>query len=956
MNLTSKLLLISLFCLFILKVNLLGQFTLTGQDPSRIKWRQINTEKFRLIYDEQFESRAQEVAAILDYSLDLAGKSINQPTRKLNIVLHNYNSISNGFVSLAPARSEFYVIPPQDTYGQNWFEQLALHEGRHWAQMNRLKRKNTLLLSYLFGDLGWAIGVAQAHQWFLEGDAVVTETALSESGRGRLPSFEMGYRTILLTNHKPYHFRKAVFGSYGDYVPNHYELGYLMVAYNRVKYGAKLWENMLDEIGHNPFIAPSLFSIRKQTGLNREKLYEKTFRELDSIWTAKSKNISYTTYAELNRPYTTVYTSYRSACLYQNQIIAIKSGLSDVSKVVMLNPNTGVETTLFIPGIIPSNRIMLHNNLIIYDEYMPHIRWEHENYSLIKIFDISKNQTITLTHKSRYFSPCFSPDGKLIAVVETDIKGQHSLKILNSIDGQVLQSFQSPDNAAIQYPSYDSTGQFIVATLVDTTGKSLAVLNTHTATWEKLITSKKYDFTKPRYVSKYIIFNGTYSGIDNIYALDTTNFAIHQITSARFGAFDPAINYENKSIIYSNYTVNGYKLVKAHWDTSRWIPLDKVSDISLNLAEKLKEQEPESFNRNNIIFKNYASKPYWKFSHLLKIHSWLPFFPYKPLNSLSSERYFLGYQVFSQNILNTFSITAGQGFYKGSFYNRLQFSWLGWFPVISFGLEQGDTIRMLNVNQNLITSSKQLLLYSSLKLPFNLSQGSSICSFQPEFQYQYENKIFTNIYSNLRKGTDNIVTYLPFYIYQRMSVRDIVPRKGFSTYIIYSKPITSTSTFSTQTALNVNGYLPGFFVNHSIKLSYFYENQHLKYYFANTRLNPPRGYYLEWDSLKTYLKKLQIYSFDYFFPLDHSNFTVLKVIYFKRLYASIFTEAASGNFYDKINRKFYDKSFLSVGYQFFAEINMFFIPTSFTIGYRYAYRHNKKNTTIEPIISINYNF
>jgi len=100
----------------------------------------------------------------------------------LKILIHNHTAVPNGFVTLAPARMEWYSTPPQDMYGQDWFEQLAIHEGRHWAQINRLQVGKVRLFRYVFGEIGWSVGVAQAHPWFLEGDAVVTETALPRVG------------------------------------------------------------------------------------------------------------------------------------------------------------------------------------------------------------------------------------------------------------------------------------------------------------------------------------------------------------------------------------------------------------------------------------------------------------------------------------------------------------------------------------------------------------------------------------------------------------------------------------------------------------------------------------------------------------------------------------------------------------------------------------------------------
>ena len=41
-----------------------GQYFQTGQDPSSIRWRQINTTNFQIIFPEEFEKQAQKISFI----------------------------------------------------------------------------------------------------------------------------------------------------------------------------------------------------------------------------------------------------------------------------------------------------------------------------------------------------------------------------------------------------------------------------------------------------------------------------------------------------------------------------------------------------------------------------------------------------------------------------------------------------------------------------------------------------------------------------------------------------------------------------------------------------------------------------------------------------------------------------------------------------------------------------
>ncbi len=944
------------FIYFLFSKNLYAQYTLMGQDPHSIRWNQIKTDKFVLVYDSKYENQAQRLAALLDYALPLTGNSLNQSHKKVKILLHNHMAIPNGFVTLAPSRMEFYTTPPQDMFGQEWLEQLALHEGRHWAQLNRIKSKNAKILSYIFGDIGWGLAVAQTHLWFLEGDAVVTETALSHTGRGRLPSFEMGFRTIQLTLSHPYPFRKSVFGAYDDYVPNHYELGYLMVAYNRLKYGTKFWENVLEEIGKNPIPAPFYFGIKKQTGLNREQLYKKTFYELDSLWRQKISHLNFTPYTPLTSYPKTSYTSLRSPKIFENKIIALRSGLDYPLQVVIIDPITKQEKVLFSTGNMPSNRITISNGLIYFDEFNAHVRWGNKVYSVIKAYDIKRERFFNITHETRYFAPAASPKGNYLAVVENDIAGQNYICLLHPLSGDLLIRYPSPANAAIQLPSWSSDEKKIVCTLVDTGGKKIAWLNLNDSSWHVVHSTKNYDLSYPIFSQKYIIFNATYSGIDNIFALDTATNEIYQLTSVSFGAFDPCVDTLQQKLVFANYGYLGYDLVSTPFHQLAWKPLSEVNDVSLQLADKLAKQEPIPFIRDSIHIKKYLSTPYRKWLHGINVHSWLPFYLHSPKNKLTTLKLFPGYQIMSQNLLGTLSFVGGQGYYQKNLYNSLEMTYSGLFPVLQMGIQQGDTLGYINLNQN-IRHKKTLNFYSDVSLPFNLSDGSAIITFQPGITYEYSNSQYSIGNGQVKEGQYNLYYYAILRGYKRMAPRDFVPRWGLLCNINYANPIRSSKTFfSSQITAQTRLFFPGLFPHHAFNLTWGYENQNLKYYLSSSRLDPPRGYVVLWDSIKPYMKSVNQISIDYYFPLSYKANTFLKIIYVKLLAGSVFISSAITEEYQRETYKFLKKDYSSFGYQLFSDLHLFFLPITFRLGYNYSYQIKNERFVIEPYLRMNYSF
>ena len=200
-----------------------------GLNAPNVKWYQINNEDYEVIYPEGREDEANRVANILDYLLEHDSLMLSHPRTRVPIILQRETVIPNGFVSIGPWRSEYYLNPPQFQFAgiTPWLDMLTLHEYRHVQQVSNARRGVAgKLLRGVFGQGGWAFyNRAVMPRWFLEGDAVFAETVFSKGGRGRTPDFERSYRALRLADFD-YHYEKASFRSFKDFVPSHYNLGY----------------------------------------------------------------------------------------------------------------------------------------------------------------------------------------------------------------------------------------------------------------------------------------------------------------------------------------------------------------------------------------------------------------------------------------------------------------------------------------------------------------------------------------------------------------------------------------------------------------------------------------------------------------------------------------------------------------------------------------------------------
>jgi hypothetical protein len=183
-----------------------------GRFSPGIKWYQVDAPQVRVIFPKGLEMQAGRVANNITH-LELNARSgIGSRTRKLDLILNNQGIISNGYVTLSPFRSEFYTTPMQDGFSlgtKPWLDLLSVHEYRHALQYSNMNQGYTRLAHWLFGDTGWGTMMTiTTPGWFFEGDAVAAETALTDQGRGRMPSFLQQSKSVLL-NDKTYSYMKA---------------------------------------------------------------------------------------------------------------------------------------------------------------------------------------------------------------------------------------------------------------------------------------------------------------------------------------------------------------------------------------------------------------------------------------------------------------------------------------------------------------------------------------------------------------------------------------------------------------------------------------------------------------------------------------------------------------------------------------------------------------------------
>ena len=249
-----------------------GQFVDLGQDATRVRWREIRTVDFQVIYPEWYEERAQVIANIYA-RLYAHANTLGVRPRRMSMVVRADGGVSNGNAGWAPKKSELYGTPPQEVTGE-WLRHLCVHEFRHVVQYDRVNVGFTRLLYYVFGEQAtMAVVGLYLPMWLIEGDATVFETSVNEGQRGRSPEFLNETRARVVERGVDSYY-KATFGSLRDHVPGSYEMGYYLVGTAREWYGPGVWARALERVGRRSYgVAPLARSLRLTMEAERDSLW-----------------------------------------------------------------------------------------------------------------------------------------------------------------------------------------------------------------------------------------------------------------------------------------------------------------------------------------------------------------------------------------------------------------------------------------------------------------------------------------------------------------------------------------------------------------------------------------------------------------------------------------------------------------------------------------------------------
>lgn len=946
---------ILLILLALPEILIYGQYYETGQDPASVRWLQVKTDRFRVIFPESYGQEGILFARSLDESFGQLRKVFPDKKFRIPVIIHSYSTESNGYVAWAPKRMEIYPAPDQSSIPLGTRTQLTLHELTHVFQMASLNKGFSKAASFFLGEQFTGLTAAMLPLWYFEGKAVFTESALTASGRGRSPYFLREFRAISLENGKKFKYDRIVNGSFREYVPNHYFSGYQIVTYSFAKNGLDFWNNNLDYTAKYPFLAdPVNISMLRQAGITKRKLYEETYDTLALLWTKELSEKKTDSFIPLNKSKKGEYVNYYSPVVIgRDSILSIKTSLRDPAGFVLTDTRNKTEKRIHTGGQIYPFHLSYGGGKTAWVEYKPDPRWENRNYMIIKTMDLRTGIVRILSEKSRYLSAAISPDGTRIAAFENSVSNKNSLVIIDAYSGIVISSVSSPENAALQRPAWSTDGEKI--TVISLTDKGEAVLSYSLKqnTWTTLVSYGRNDLQSAvlRNDSLFYISSGT--GSEELHLITPSGKKVC-LTISKYGIND--ISADERNLVFSNYTSGGFEICSMPAKDIRTVlnPPEDSASYLINRFE-ISDDKPED---NDI--SAYKTEAYKKHLHLFSFHSWMPF--YADIEQVKDDPASIrpGITLLSQNQLSTLTTEAGYEYSVNKEHIlHSKIIWKGWYPVIESGISYGGNPGILTGGEKVTSpsgSQNSIHWINIISLPLRYASGRFSQYIQPSVTYDYRNNY---IWIPEEKSFDNSQGLLSGRFYfsnsHRSSVRDIYPRWAQVFDLNYTFAPYNTDIYPGDISLKTALYTPGIFPNNGLKLRFEREKQQNARYSLSNRISLPRGY-------KNILSKdLTFLSADYTFPLAYPDLNISSLLYLKRFRAVLFGDyaSASDNYYLKKNgsgltfdyRHDYREAFSSFGVEMLADFHILRLPFMISGGVQSAW----KNINEAPVFEILFN-
>ena len=546
-------------------------------DPLRVH-HTIETEHFIVHYYDPLEDTARRIAVVAEAAHRTLVPALDHaPDGKTIITVVDDTDSANGFAGVLPRNAiQLYATAPTsftelDDH-DDWLYGLTAHEYTHILHLDTMSGLPNIY-NRIFGKT-WAPNQVMP-RWVIEGIAVYEESKRSAGGRNRGSRFE---QIIRIARHEDKELRlDQVSGAPRQYPRGNsaYVYGSHFLRYVFDRFG----DDTLRQMSHTSGGYAPPFAINRQIA----KVVGTPFTELYDDWklylrdrygmqemAAERRGLvtgkKLTDTGEVN--YLAHYTADGKELVWlqydgyrDTRLRAMPVGADARSARDILEPD----------GLGPYD--LLDDGSLVFEQGRT-FRREYAFQDLFR-WDAKTRTTIRLTKGRRARDPAVSQDGRKIAYSKNE-SSESVLEVMDAVPdapGKILwrgqrydQAFQpawSPDGTRIAFSAWRHRGFRDILVVDVATGKV------------DVITADRAIDMSPRWSAdgRWIYFDSDRTGIQNIYAFDTTDRALWQVTNVLGGAFHATPSPDGKRLAFEAAVPRGgYDLYELEIDRSTWLP------------------------------------------------------------------------------------------------------------------------------------------------------------------------------------------------------------------------------------------------------------------------------------------------------------------------------------------------------------------------------------------------
>lgn len=987
-----------------------GQIYTSEVDPGWVKWSYVTTPSYKIIYPAGMDSLAYEYGKSLErFRMSEGWSSGMIPGQgyrsRTPVVLHAFTANSNGSVAWAPKRMELYTLAEQDDPEPvPWIRSLVVHESRHLSQMQLGYKGFFRYVYWLTGEtIPAALSAVYPNTFFLEGDAVVAETALTGGGRGRNAQF-LSYYMAAFDGGDYRNFYKWRWGSYRRYAPNHYAVGYLTIAGTRYFYDDPLFtRRYFGNISRKPwrfFNFPR--EVKKASGMSLNKTFVSIADSLNRQWSEERALRGEMTSFETVSPLPDWHTVQQNPLFVDGTLYAIQNSLVSTTRLVSVD-STGRQKVVR-PFSSSATGLQTDGRRLFWSEVVPSRRWGLMQSSRIRYMDLKegKGRIVDLTREGRYYSPAPSPDGKVVAAINAPTFGGTRVELLDKEDGHVIRTLAAPDS--VQMYSLVWAGGGLYGAGVSEGGEGIYRIDLLTGSFDTVLPPVMTTVHTLREHDGDITFTSDRTGVQEIYLLSTKSGEVRQLTVSPYGNRDARFAGDT---LYSIQTLReGDLLVRSVPDGGKVVEFSRTTPFKM--ADALTAQEKELARKEGqahlwpgaaeVPVSDFSEpRPYSKAAHLFRIHSWLPV--YTSVDEIASaslesvyNRTSLGATLMYQNTLGTSYGTIGYFYAKDpTTGNRrhgghFDITYTGLYPVIKASLNVGE--RDIRQYRRIRTDAGEMsfvqvtadkldcpLVSFALEsyVPLNFSSGGWTRGLIPRAALSVTNDRYSksvaiqssegmvggtsrSFFTGVEPG-DNILMKsfslsVRGYVMEPKAPSMTYPRLGISAEIGARARLGLSTLYSPSAYLHMYGYLPGLAKTQGLRLTATYQHQFRAGGASgeNVVYIAPRGF--SSSGVDTFLAPRSTdyfkMGFDYSIPIYLGDISFLSPV----MYIKNFELRPQGDLLlhwaGKTSSGAGSGNLFSVGAEFLAKsANFIWIPYETTMGIRVGYNGGSSYGSME---------